>query len=727
MGEKSWSERVLDTVFMSKGGLTPHAKYAYQMGDSDIMCHTPPGLKVQLLDNQRTLLAALLDYESHTTITKVVHQMTFNIKYNCVRLSEIPGSGKTIVIIALVVLKQEPKPRPIINNIEDAYTKNAHQYITRIFPPHRVLPCTVVIVPRSVFGQWNMEISKFSNLKVLQIVDVKALRRLYNMIDIDLDELRTYDIILVKIGTISGPCPSSYIEPINRNRDTISLYNKFSELVRPYAFWRVVYDDIDMAKMPTLFGRINSYSTIAVSATSKYHKKSSRIAPYDSACSIWETCRYPYTTLSNIVHDPFINAAQIKNSDEFVARSLQRVKIHFKLRVVSNKHNMLFNMIGTMIPPELSRQILEALNGDALDAASDLLGIKSKSPSDIFRKLLGDKFNERDKYNSTLRFIETIDLNHIDTLDPPPQGEVYHKKHFYEKKPIDYNYDNFEDRMNQVWDDCTDGLKETSTVIDRFQLKLCEGICGICTDGLNNKDIVIMNCCGQPFHNTCAFASSHIRKDFTGRMTALCPHCKVTMDPRLAFTSVSNANLVDIIEFDDTAEVEEKECKEEKEEKEDDPTKMDHMVDIINGTNRYPTQDTPADYDVAGFVDMPTRPSAEQQTIIFTRFEQSIKKICERLTDDGINYAVYGGHINHMSTALAGFNNGSIKVLVINGEKNASGITLSAADNLIFMHHINDVAIARQIVGRIDRYGRKYAGYVYRINYENEVPPHYLQ
>jgi hypothetical protein len=749
---KSWYRDFADSVTVkhsqSKTNCTTMNIQSHVcLNECHTMADTPANMTKPLLDNQRTQLAALLEFESNTSITANTNAESLEVCHSGIRVSEDPGSGKTIISIALIASRIKPAPRSVIDavytraNTPTGPKKSTHVMI-REFPDSKIFPCTVITVAGNVFGQWRREISEAApDLKVLSILDVRSFRDFDVMVNTNIEELRTYDIILIKNGKMTNCGSSSYVEPINRGRVIVSMYNMFVEQVRLITFWRVINDDIDMSKLPVPTGKINAYSTINISATKKRYISGNMRPDTRRLTDPWFPFRFPFININHTMRSPWTENMQLCNDKQFIARSLQRVKIHFRLRRVHNPQGALIDMLGNMIigNRDDAHEIIEMLNGEAFDDAAAKMGVNATSIGDIFRRLLGDKNNKRQLYLSTLDFIQTLDLDTIDTLECPPEDEVYHQKHFYEKKPVEYNYPGFEPKMDAVWEKCESGIKETDIVIDRFQMNICKGACDICTIGMDKTDLVIMLCCGKSVHRKCAFATSNIRTGWNGELTCMCYHCKVKMNPRDAFTTINGCNLTDIVEFDEVADAAavaaEAEAKNDADAEEaevdntrkeyKDATKLDHMVDIILGTEWYETKNIKSDYGVAGFVEKPERPADEKQSVVFTRFSVSIKKIDARLTEKGISHQVLRGGVNAVGEILKKFKAGEFRVLVVNGEHNAAGVTLSFADNLIFMHNIVEYNIAKQIVGRIDRYGREYAGFVYRINYENEMTTYY--
>ena len=95
----------------------------------------------------------------------------------------------------------------------------------------------------------------------------------------------------------------------------------------------------------------------------------------------------------------------------------------------------------------------------------------------------------------------------------------------------------------------------------------------------------------------------------------------------------------------------------------------------------------------------------------------------EKMKGLKIQYKRLGGtaaQIHEVATEFQDSYEGT-NVLLINGEKYASGLNLQTATDLVFMHKIMDRNIESQIIGRIQRLGRKYKAHVHYILYDDEI------
>ncbi len=117
----------------------------------------------------------------------------------------------------------------------------------------------------------------------------------------------------------------------------------------------------------------------------------------------------------------------------------------------------------------------------------------------------------------------------------------------------------------------------------------------------------------------------------------------------------------------------------------DNKLRLDALVDAINGTDR--------------------------KVIVFVPFKHALAGIGERLTDEGIDHALISGDTpqgQRSSTFTLFQNTGRIRVLVAHPQCMAHGVTLTAADTIIWFAPITSLEIFEQANARIRRVGQKH-------------------
>jgi SNF2 family DNA or RNA helicase len=219
-----------------------------------------PGLSTTLFPHQKTIVKALLDIEEFRQYNN--KDKTITLTNNCCVLSEPVGSGKTIEILALILLNRVPK----------AYKNIQPVFIDKILVGHigikykHIIKSTLIFVASSVLSQWERAISTFTSLSCFKVSDVRDLRALFALIQNN--EIGKFDIVLVKNGVITVPVELPFTGDIcyPNTKVTSSIYNIIGS-IKNICWARVVIDDFDTIKLPKKLRIIPAWFTIYVSST----------------------------------------------------------------------------------------------------------------------------------------------------------------------------------------------------------------------------------------------------------------------------------------------------------------------------------------------------------------------------------------------------------------------------------------------------------------------------
>lgn len=104
---------------------------------------------------------------------------------------------------------------------------------------------------------------------------------------------------------------------------------------------------------------------------------------------------------------------------------------------------------------------------------------------------------------------------------------------------------------------------------------------------------------------------------------------------------------------------------------------------------------------------------AGEKAIVFTQFDKLLRHVKAVFEAVGVNYVVLRGRPSDINMSLSGFReNGEVRVLLMSVEQAASGINVSEANRVYFLHplfggHEIDASVYRQCVGRAHRIGQK--------------------
>lgn len=684
---------------------------------------TPVGFKAKLLPHQQTILAAMIGLEQTRKI------QGWNQKNNSKKtmetcaglLSEKFGSGKTIIILSLLVAKRAMN-RPIYQvcrfNGKKKYVDESSFVIKKRFRDDLILKPALLFVASSVVLQWKKAIKDFTNFNVLSVASVFDLKKLYD--HINKNTINEYDIVLVKNGNITGKFKiNGYVEDKNI-RAQRKIYNIIANITRDKCWSRVILDDYDIIKLPRPTAYMNGLFTWFISATD-FHVNSNigEAVEHDELHSILThhnidlKCMSKSTLLNRTLN--------ICNDGKFTEDSISVGKPVFWAHTLVNKNRQYVEMIGVMAGNN-AIEIMEMLNGDAIGTAAERAGIKSDNITDIFKKILQDQYDKYALSINTLEWIETLDIDGFKYLEEPEEEDFYHKKHVYQQRPIDYKYADIKGKVLSVQDDCLMSKAESGTAIERVKDNIKEGDCPVCCGELKDDDAIIVRCCGKILCADCGIQGTNLIR--RGQcIEGKCPNCRA----RIGFDDLifleEGFDLEDIIAEEN---VESNGCEiEHIDEDNTNKTKFDILRKIILGENlpNKKKKNVIIKGMLEGIKELPDAPKEHSKTIIFSKFDESLNNIEEKMRDAGIVYKRLGGTASNIHAIATEFQDSydGVNVLLINGEKYASGLNLQTATNLVFMHKIMDRNIESQIIGRIQRLGRVYKAHVHYILYDDEI------
>jgi hypothetical protein len=706
--------------------------------DSSYIHHpTPKNLKTILLPHQQTVLSAMLELEEKRSI-KGFNDMQYKYpwqkslvygikKFNTCAglLSEKFGSGKTIMILALLVEKPIPNNNPIYQVCRSESLKKIHLpdvssfFITKKFRQDLILRPALLFVATSVIMQWDKAIKDFTTLKVLIVSSSNNLKELYNCIK--RKTINKYDIVLVKNGFFTGEFNIDELIEEKNKKNQRRFYNVIANISRDYCWSRVILDDYDIIKLPSQTAYMNGLFTWFVSATD--FNINSRCKDKPEHDDINDILKYHNIDMNYITYTSHLSETMnICNNEKYTEDSVSVGKPVFWAHSINNKNKQYINMIGVMAGDKAT-EIMEMLNGDAIGTAAECAGIKSDNITDIFKKILQEQYNKYSLSVDTLNWIDTLDIQGFKHLNKPDIDDVYYQKHVYKQRPINYNFPDIEKKVTAVQTECISVKKTSGTAIDRVKCNIKDGDCPVCCGDLKNEDIIIVRCCGKILCADCGVQGSNLRR-INKSILGNCPNCRTKIGFNDLIFLEEGFDLNDIIEENN---INEKKINNKISTIDDscvDMSKIDALIKIING-KEIPNKrkiHVVINGMIEGIKDLPEAPPEHRKTIIFSKFDESLNNIQSLMIKYGIKFKRLGGTTSQIHIIATEFQDSydGINVLLINGEKYASGLNLQSATNLVFMHKIIDKNIESQIIGRIQRLGRVYKAHIHYILYKEE-------
>lgn len=105
--------------------------------------------------------------------------------------------------------------------------------------------------------------------------------------------------------------------------------------------------------------------------------------------------------------------------------------------------------------------------------------------------------------------------------------------------------------------------------------------------------------------------------------------------------------------------------------------------------------------------------------LLFSNYDRTFDNLNQKLTDNDIKYSRLIGSNIIINNTIKKFENGEIKVLMLNAINYGSGLNLQMATDIIIYHEL-ELELETQVIGRAQRLGRKEPLNVYYLLNDNE-------
>lgn len=695
----------------------------------------PPHLKVMLFPHQRTVVAAMIDLEN---VRKVRINYTSNalsdtyIETNAGMLTEKLGSGKSYEILGIISLNKQPRKVSEISYI-DGLSKGGYNYIQNEYKYNgfslevrrtykKNFTSTLIFVGKHVLHQWLSYINDNTTFKVYVIENVMHLKEFYKQVQSDYHYFSDYDIILVKNGKITGEFEPPELENTYLAGTKVKyIMSVFSELFKSYCFARVVLDDFDTLEIPKNSTVIPSYFTWFVSRTSsKLQLIDTRVNEYYTLQESLFGNRTNYNSIWN--NRNMLTSMNIQNTEAYINSCMHVGLLRHHIYRVDNPDAKYINMIGALQVGN-AQDIMQMINGDALQTAAETVGICSTSVADIFSKILGTNLANYKKHLSIETYSKKI-KEYLLTLSEPDEEKKIHPKiekvkanllsagpMKWIREKVQHKFPEVEATVEEVATENTKAKDICGAAIDRVKSCIKDKECPLCAEEFNDEDVntIILKCCGLVICNFCIGKRMNLQvAQVDNSITSNCPRCR----EKIGFNSLifvsKKVNLDDIISDnileDETEENKKTEIKKEKVKK-----KVDCMVDILGGNYGERFNCT-----IAGIATS-ERPLGEpnyRKYLIFACFPETLAHAEEELTRTGHKYVNLHGTAKQNKIIVDKYllpsdDPEAINILLINGAKFCAGLNLQNTTDIIFLHRVIDHNTESQLIGRGVRIGRQ--------------------
>ncbi|AYV85825.1 MAG: NAD-dependent DNA ligase [Satyrvirus sp.] len=473
----------------------------------------PAGLKIKLRPHQLASIAAMIELEKQASIVidkpgedsglfqTIRYKMndasefidsTFVIETNSAILADKVGSGKTYMMIGLIL----QNPVPISH---DRFIIGTDHFSIKMMNTKESVDVNLIVVPHNLANQWEDFIKK-SNLDYLKLNSNFDFDIFFDVEYVTQRESTFGEKSLViynvskKRDVSIGAKPGSKTNRLNQNHViyekkslsqkkidsilktkkviilNINRYKYFKQIFRSINWARVIIDEMDSANIPTIFDEFGNFNWfLTATPTSIFYKSCKR-----------------YVNRIFGQHHHLLEYFIVKNKDEYVDQSIMLPKpVVFMINTMLQRA---VSAIKDLIPSD----VLQLINAGNMKEAVSKLNCDVDTEENII-KVLSDKINtELHNLKKELKYVKSI---------------------------IPVDKDAHEKRIKKIEDDIARCKVKLGTVKERME-SIKNECCFICAEPFNTP--TIMSCCKNVFCLKCLLSALKSCEN-------KCPYCRHTI------------------------------------------------------------------------------------------------------------------------------------------------------------------------------------------------------
>lgn len=485
----------------------------YDLDENSPTIRHPKGLKVKLRPHQLTSICAMRELEKQGTIvvdkpdmgSGLYHTVkfrlsdiaeftgsTFVIETNSAILADKVGSGKTYMIIGLIL-------NAIVPDVHDRFIIGTDHFSIKMMSVKDSESVNLIVVPHNLANQWAsfMHKSKLSYLKLNTTNDFDVFFDtdyvtnknpvpgcplvLYNICrkknfgknKIDGKSSGSKTTKALKTGTIYERkiLNAAKIKKVLESTDAIILninrYKLFKQIFRSTKWARVIIDEMDSAQIPSMFDEYGNFNWFLTATPTAIFYKSCR--------------RYVNKIFGYNQH--LLNYFIVKNSEAYVDSSIILPKPH--VFMIDTLLQRVVSAIQDLIPQD----VLQLINAGNMREAVARLNCDIDTEENIV-KVLTDKIN-KELHNLTK------ELEYVESLIPA-------------------DLDAHEKRIQKLKTDISRCKTRLDTVKERIS-SINDECCFICAEEFDTP--TILDCCKSVFCLKCLLSALKAGSN-------KCPYCR---------------------------------------------------------------------------------------------------------------------------------------------------------------------------------------------------------
>ena len=447
-------------------------------------------IKVPLRRHQHAVIEKMLEYETSFLNGYINKNHTLFSKYAV--LGDNVGVGKTLMVLGHIA---SVKKNPIKFKTFDTNSSKNFYSITHDEVVDLSNGACLIIVPHTLFRQWNDEIISKSTLKLHALktkrnVASESFFKSVTEADVVLVSNTLYRDLYIRAEELGIRWNRIYID----EADSIELTSSYLRTDAPCNFtWLVT------ASFSNILFSLNYSIYIGLSEYNIMKQKNILNNELDLILQkCYKPLSYAFTLrayvrsirfLSQILNSTHIMRGNlvIRCSKNFIDKSIQLPQL-FSLNILckpSIAHKLVYDVI--------SANIKQLLNAGDIKSALEILGVKTESDQSLIEAVNESKLKELERLEKTYDFKHSLEY-------ASPQAKEASLKNLKEKiDHIKEQISNFKERIENYKED----------------------ICPICYDEPN--DPLLTNCCSRIFCALCILQS-------LSRNTS-CPLCRTIINP----------------------------------------------------------------------------------------------------------------------------------------------------------------------------------------------------
>uniref|UniRef100_A0A6C0LQW1 RING-type domain-containing protein n=1 Tax=viral metagenome TaxID=1070528 RepID=A0A6C0LQW1_9ZZZZ len=617
----------------------------FNLNENSPTIKQPQGLEVKLRAHQLTSIAAMRELEKQSNIIidrpttnsdlyrTIYYRLndieefvnsTYIIETNVAILADKVGSGKTLMIIGLILSKSIP-------SIHDRLMVGTDYFSLKMISVKESENVNLIVVPHNLVNQWKDFINK-SNLPYISFNQMSDFDIFFD-IDYTNEIIYYYDNVFTiynkskkktisnkKAKKVSGSKVSKkkITEIYERKRLNIKKVNKllrknsvillnvnryslFKQIFPTRKWARVIIDEMDTIPIPIAFDEFGNFNWfITATPTSILNKSCKR-----------------YVNKIFGTYGKLLNYFVVKNEDQYVDQSIVLPKPNIYIIITLLQKTI--SVIKDMIPYD----ILQLINAGNVKEAIVKLNCNVDT-SDNIVNVLTDKIR--------------IELHNLKKELEYVNGII----------PIDFNtHEKKIETLKNNIDRCKTKLKTIKNRIDSIK----DECCIICADIYDTPTIV--DCCKHVFCLKCLLSALKISDN-------KCPYCRYILKSNKEYHIIDNKNKLNdkkVIKKS-IKNTDKKFCDLDK------ADVLEHILRYISKNDKSP------------------------RILIFSDYSQTFEKIIANILRVKLEYKNISGTPSHITNIIDDFNNGNINVLLMNSQHYGSGLNLQAANYLILYHRM---------------------------------------